>query len=314
VDLIQAQWRGWLDDHRPDLVILALSSTMNFADLATPAALARTRGIPYWVIVQHSFEHYFPGDDHETERFRAIFAGACRVIFIAKRNRQSVERVMGQPMPNAWMGTNTLSREFLRAAGALVPSVAQVPPRDPRLLNLARFEPGIKGQHLLLEALAGPEWKQRDWSLVLAGGGRHAVTLARLLGYYGLRDRVELFDHRDDVLNIIAGADLTVMPSLSEGTPYALLETMAAGLPAVGTPVGGIPEVVQDGRTGWLASAAEVGPVAEALERAWRDRPHWPVFGRRAAELVAAEYCADRALPHLGTALRRDLGSEGGSQ
>jgi glycosyltransferase involved in cell wall biosynthesis len=212
-------------------------------------------------------------------------------------------------MPNAWMGTNSLDRRFLRAAGALVPPTDKPPPVTPTLLNLARFEPDIKGQHMLLEALAGHEWSTREWRLLLAGGGRHPATLRRLLGYYGLRERVEILDYRADVLDIIRAADLAVMASISEGMPYALLEMMAAGLPAVGTPVGGIPELIEDGRTGWLSRAADAPAIADALERAWIDMVDWPAFGRRAADAVSASYCADDALPRLGTVLRDDVGS-----
>jgi L-malate glycosyltransferase len=312
-DLDQEQWRRRLDDHQPDLLVFAISSTVWYADLVRPAALARARGIPYWIIVQHSSEHFFPPDDEETDKFRTVFAGARRVIFVAQRNRVSVERIMGESMANAWMGTNSLSREFLRRAATLLPAAGKVIPETPRLLNLARFEPDMKGQHLLLEALAAADWKQREWRLTLAGGGRLSATLGSLVHYYGLGDRTDVVDYRDDVLSLIADADLAVMPSLSEGTPYALLESMAAGRPAVGTPVGGIPEVVLDGRTGWLAVAAEVGPISEALERAWTDMPEWPAFGRRAAELVGGEYCADDTLRHLGAALRHDVGRLGGA-
>jgi glycosyltransferase involved in cell wall biosynthesis len=312
-DLDQKQWRRRLDEHQPDLLVFAISSTVWYADLVRPAALARARGVPYWIIVQHSSEHFFPSDDEETDRFRAVFAGARRVIFVAQRNRLSVERIMGEPMANAWMGTNSLSREFLRRAAALLPAEGRGPPEVPRLLNLARFEPDVKGQHLLLKALAGAEWKQREWRLTLTGGGRLTATLGRLVRYFGLGDRVDVVDYRDNVLSVIAEADLAVMPSLSEGTPYALLESMAAGRPAVGTPVGGIPEVIQDGRTGWLAVAPEVGPISEALERAWTDMPEWPAFGRRAAELVEGEYCADETLQQLGAALRQDVGRWGGA-
>jgi glycosyltransferase involved in cell wall biosynthesis len=305
-DLEEEEWRGWLDEHRPDLLVFAISSTVWYSALTAPVALARTRRIPYWIIVQHSSEHFFPQDDQQVDAFRAIFAGARRVVFIADRNRLSVERVMGEALPNAWMGTNTLSAEFIRAAAALIPSADRAPPAVPTLLNLARFEPDVKGQHILLAALAGLGWKERVWQLVLAGGGRHAATLMRLIRYYGLDERVEVLEHRDDVLSVIASADLIVMPSLSEGTPYALLEAMAAGLPAVGTPVGGIPDVVLDGRTGWLAAAAEVSPLSEALDRAWTDMSDWPAFGRRAAELIASRHCAEQALPPLGAALRND--------
>jgi glycosyltransferase involved in cell wall biosynthesis len=80
------------------------------------------------------------------------------------------------------------------------------------------------------------------------------------------------------------------MPSLSEGSPFALAEGMACGRPAVGTPVGGIDELVREGETGWLAHSTEADDVASALDRCWHDRAEWPRFGRAARELAERAY------------------------
>jgi glycosyltransferase involved in cell wall biosynthesis len=308
VEPVHRRWMDWLRTQRPDLIIFAMASTLTYGALLGPALLARERGVPYWIIVQHAPEHFFPKDDSEVARFRTLFQGARRVVFISERNRSAVERMMATDLSNAWMGTNSLSGEFLERARKLVPALTQSsPPVEPKLLNLARFEPDIKGQHLLFQVLASPEWQARDWQLMLAGGGRHADTLGRLLRHFGLVGRVRLLDHTDDVLNVIAQADISVMPSLSEGTPFALLEAMAAGRPAVVTPVGGMSEVVEDGRTGWLATAPDVAPISDALNRAWQARREWAVFGRRAAQAVARSHNADETVPRLAAVLREDI-------
>ncbi|MFX9608461.1 glycosyltransferase family 4 protein, partial [Acinetobacter baumannii] len=74
--------------------------------------------------------------------------------------------------------------------------------------------------------------------------------------------------HTENVLSMIAEQDLLLMPSLAEGMPFAMLESMACARPALGTPVGGIPELVWENRTGWLARTTDVGDVQEAIERA----------------------------------------------
>jgi glycosyltransferase involved in cell wall biosynthesis len=132
--------------------------------------------------------------------------------------------------------------------------------------------------------------------------------LHRLINFYGLpTDRVQLCKYTSNVLPIIVGSDLLVMPSLSEGTPFAMVEAMSCGRPAVGTPVGGIPELIIEGETGWLARSTEVGDVADALERAWAARPQWPIYGAQAQASTAANYDQNRTVLDLIEALQQDI-------
>jgi glycosyltransferase involved in cell wall biosynthesis len=99
------------------------------------------------------------------------------------------------------------------------------------------------------------------------------------------------------------------MPSLSEGSPFALAEGMACGRPAMGTPVGGIDELVRDGETGWLAHSTEPVDIAAALDRCWHDRARWPQFGRAAHDLAVSAYDLEPAhrllLAHVLSDARR---------
>ena len=133
------------------------------------------------------------------------------------------------------------------------------------------------------------------------------------MDYFGIpRHRVELCGQRDDVIPVIAESDLLVMPSLTEGMPYVMAEAMACGRPAVGTPVGGIPEVVSEGETGWLAESTQAEHLAAALERAWAARADWPACGVTGRERVGAGFDLDVTLPPLIDALRHDARPEGG--
>jgi glycosyltransferase involved in cell wall biosynthesis len=119
--------------------------------------------------------------------------------------------------------------------------------------------------------------------------------------------RIRVCEHRPDILPAMAEADLLVMPSLSEGTPFALVEAMACGRPAVGTPVGGMPELIVEGETGWLARSTEVADVSDALERAWSARSQWPLIGAKAQANVATMYDQDRSILDIIEALQHDI-------
>jgi glycosyltransferase involved in cell wall biosynthesis len=90
------------------------------------------------------------------------------------------------------------------------------------------------------------------------------VVRARIAAL-GLGERVLLAGQRRDIAELLAAADLFVLPSVLEGLPLALLEAMAAGTPVVATAVGGVPRVVEDGVTGRLVPAGDAGALAEAM-------------------------------------------------
>ena len=120
----------------------------------------------------------------------------------------------------------------------------------------------------LLEALAllagrglrrsAPRWSATAWSGPRSRRGRGAL---------GLAPRVRFLGERAGVERLLPGMDVFVLSSREEGIPNALLEAMAAGRPCVATAVGGTPEVLRDGETGWLVPPADPAALAEALAR-----------------------------------------------
>jgi len=88
--------------------------------------------------------------------------------------------------------------------------------------------------------------------LVLAGDGPERVAAERLARELGIADRVQFLGYRRDVRRVWEVADVAVLASDYEGTPLALLEAMASGVPAIATSVGGVPDIVHDGVNGIL--------------------------------------------------------------
>ena len=131
--------------------------------------------------------------------------------------------------------------------------------------------------------------------------------LKRLVSYFGIDDgKIETASFTEAVLDEIARNDVLLMPSLAEGTPYAMIESMACGRPAVGTPVGGIPELISEGETGWLARTVDTADVADALERMWANRGSWAAVGSTARERVATRNNEEHVYEELLEVLRLD--------
>jgi glycosyltransferase involved in cell wall biosynthesis len=275
----------------PDLVWFNLAGIGEIGWIDDAAAWCEARRIPYWLIVQHVHEEFFFITDVHEARARKVMRGAARVLTVSARNRASLAAAFAEHMPNVEAAVNGVSRAFLDAAAKI--AAAQPPRADgmARFISPARFDPGYKGQHLLLETFARAEWRDRDWHLDFVGGGTHPDLLRRLIEFYKApRERITLTPRTSDMAAAFAAADVILMPSLSEGSPFALAEGMACGRPAVGTPVGGIDELVLEGKTGWLAHSTEPDDIATAIERCWQDRARWAQFGRAAHELAARAY------------------------
>jgi glycosyltransferase involved in cell wall biosynthesis len=103
--------------------------------------------------------------------------------------------------------------------------------------------------------------------VVIAGGGPEEPALRSLLRELGLEDRAHLLGVRKDVPAVLSSADVFVQSSLSEGLPLAVLEAMAAARPVVATRVGGIPEAVVDGETGYVVDPGDPELLAAAINK-----------------------------------------------
>jgi glycosyltransferase involved in cell wall biosynthesis len=123
--------------------------------------------------------------------------------------------------------------------------------------------------------------------LFVAGRGPLHDELRLLADRSGLQGNVSFIGFRDDIPSILAAADAFVMASRYEGMPNALMEALASGLPAVGTDVGGIPELIRDGVTGYLVPPSQPRALASAMARLAQAPAHERIeMGERGRSLV----------------------------
>ncbi|MGH3366999.1 MAG: glycosyltransferase [Nocardioidaceae bacterium] len=128
-----------------------------------------------------------------------------------------------------------------------------------------------KDHRSLVEAFAIVRDALPDSRLVIVGGGPLERALRHQVAVLGLEGVVCLTGTRNDVPSLLPAFDVFAMSSLFEGLSIALIEGMAAGLPAVVTKVGGMPEVVVDGVTGRLVTSRDPRAMSEALVELLRD-------------------------------------------
>jgi glycosyltransferase involved in cell wall biosynthesis len=137
---------------------------------------------------------------------------------------------------------------------------------------LARLVPQ-KGHQRLLRAIETARNELPPTHVLLVGEGKMREALERELVARRLNDMVTLTGHRDDVAQILALADVSVLASDREGFSNALVESLAAGVPVVATNVGGNREAIVDGECGLLVEPHDIEGLGQALRRLLTDEP-----------------------------------------
>ena len=154
-----------------------------------------------------------------------------------------------------------------------------------------------KGYEVLLKSLAELAPSDRP-TLLLAGDGGERQKLEDLATGLGIAQQVKFLGFQSDVRPILWASDIFVhVPTtFPEGTPNAILEAMAAGLPVIATPVGGIPEVVRDGENGLLVPTNDHKALAEAILKLRQNEALRVELGKQAQKWVR-EHHDVRQLP-----------------
>jgi glycosyltransferase involved in cell wall biosynthesis len=183
---------------------------------------------------------------------------------------------------------------------------------DVALIQVARLHP-LKDHATALRALARVVRQRPDVRLVVVGAGPQEAAIARQVRELGLGPFVRLLGRRHDVPRLLGAADLALLSSRSEGIPLALIEAMAAGLPAVATRVGGIPEVVEEGITGALAPAGDDEALAAQILRLVGDPAARAGLAASARRRAFDRFGDDRMLAAYGRAYREMTGRRPGS-
>jgi L-malate glycosyltransferase len=147
-----------------------------------------------------------------------------------------------------------------------------------------------KGHDVLIDAAPQILSVRPETEFVLAGDGREREALAARAQSRGVADRIRFLGPCQDVPDVLAGADLFVLPSRSEALPNAVIEAMAAGLPVVASAVGGIPELITQDATGVLVPAGDAGRLANAVIDLMEHPEHAYQMGRAAHDFVTREF------------------------
>jgi glycosyltransferase involved in cell wall biosynthesis len=151
---------------------------------------------------------------------------------------------------------------------------------------VARFDLESKAHDVLFTVLAAPKWRARELRVDVVGReGPHSQLLRELSDFLRL-EQVTFRNSVEQISSVWAMCHALILPSRKEGLPVAIVEAMLSGRPCLVTDVGGSAEVVEHGRSGWVAESPTVKALDRALDIAWESRGQWRTMGAFAAQAI----------------------------
>ncbi len=236
----------------------------------------------------------FTAHAHDIQMDQTMLAAKVRaaafVIAISRYNKQMLVDLAGQ---------GTTDKIHVIHCGTDLSRITPVHDATPagsrlEIICVASFK-DMKGHDILVRALAMLRDRGTDFRCRLVGDGPLRGQTREMIARYGLDDRVVVCGPKpgQEVRTMVAASHVLVLASVRgrrgdmDGIPVVFMEAMAAGLPVVGSRLSGIPELVEDGVTGYLTEPGDRAGVADALERLGNDpelRKRMGMAGRRKVE------------------------------
>ena len=186
-------------------------------------------------------------------------------------------------------------------------SQASLREQPPTIGALGRLEP-TKSLDVLVEAAAILSRRRPEVRVEIAGSGSCEPRLRSLAARLGVTDVVAFLGWREDVGSLHHRWQVLVQPSAHEGFGIAALEAMAAGLPVVASATGGLPELVEDERTGFLVPVGDVEALAGRLDRLLGDDVLRVRMGDAARQRAVRSFSVDEMAARTATVYDRLLG------
>jgi len=273
-------------------------------DFVVGLLAARLAGVPHVIRTVHGLAEPMAGWNrakyqvHELVDRVVLPRAADRIVAVSNHTANSLVQA-GCPSRSTVCLRNGIDLERVRATRTPLDVRRALGIGDEEfIVGTAGRLTAVKGQQHLIEAAPLILRHQANARIVFAGSGPLKVDLlsrARSLGIDGACVFIDpAVDTRAGIFDLIGAFDVFVLPSLSEGTPMALLEAMALARPVVATSVGGVPEIVRNDETGRLVAPQSPQAIADACVELARKRAWASTLGAAARRAVEERFSHER--------------------
>lgn len=273
---------------------ISLIHAHEFRANAFGTVVAKVCGIPL-VGTVHG-KNYYPNHAKRRVAYRWT-SRAAHMVAVSHDLQHFLEEQIGIPHDRITMIHNGVDMMPQRSLGQIRELRSEFGiGKDVFLLGIVGSLYPVKGHAYLFKALRPVLAHYPETRLFVIGQGELEQTLKQQVIDLGIDRAVSFLGLRNDVPRLLPALDLFVLPSLSEGLSIALLEAMAAGVPVLASKVGGNPEIVIDGETGFLVSPERYEELSARILELMRDRDLTRLCGERGRRWVAQEYTTARML------------------
>jgi glycosyltransferase involved in cell wall biosynthesis len=142
---------------------------------------------------------------------------------------------------------------------------------------------------------------RRPFAYFILGGGEEKNNLEKLVEQYDLKGKVFLLDFVDQAQEYLKAFDLFLLSSIKEGLPYVLLEAGQAGLPIIASTLGGIPDLIENGKSGILVTPKKSGEITRAIEYLIDTPDEQKIFGKNIQKKVETDFSMEQMLQKTET-------------
>ncbi len=214
------------------------------------------------VATEHGEVHYLK---EPKILFKYLFTNliAKKIVAVSKSTKERLKQIKCNNVMVIYNGLN-LSVFQSRISKPEVRRKLNIPEEAIVVICIANLHQ-IKGQDVLLKSFSLIYQKFPNLYVLLVGKGKEEENLKRKAEIMRVKDRVYFLGIREDIPELLAASDIFVLPSFSEAFPVSLLEAMASGIPVIATKVGGIPEMIEEKKSGFLVSPGSPYELAEKI-------------------------------------------------
>lgn len=282
----------------PALAIISQGNSIEGVDFME---LCVGQNIPFVTITHLVVESKWPMmSDEKINNLRRLFDQSLQNFFVSKFTRCMHEKFIGQAATNS----SIIYNPFIK----IIPGDLKYPPiinGQYKVALVGRIETYHKGYDLLIEVLSQDKWRRRNICFDIYGSGPHCDLLKRLIKMAAINN-LQLNNHLENIEEIWRTHHLLLMPSRLEGQSLTLIEAMNFKRACVVTRVGGMDELIEDGKSGFIAEHPSAQAIDKALENAWEKRENWEQMGKEAYNSIrrnhpenAVDYFIQQLMPYL---------------
>lgn len=283
---------------KPDIAHLNSSKAGGIGALA-----CRLAGVPKIIFTSHGLAY---DEDRNIFSKTAIFLATwmtfllChKVIVISKDNFQRAKGLFfcSKKIVLIYNGITPITGAYSKEKARGVLGVdSRSLPSNPVIIGIVAELIKNKGLEYLVEAASILKKKKNDFRVCVIGSGEKEEDLKKLAESNNVLEKFIFFGFKTDAPHCISAFDIFVLPSVKEGLPYVLLEASSLGVPAVGSRIPGIKDIVEDGVSGLLFEAKNPEDLAEKLKKLIGDENLRKEMGQKAKEIFESKFSAREML------------------